>query len=283
MNEEQRKVLELLQAGRITSQEANRLLVALGGAAPAAAEPAPMSDAGNSVRDLLARVQAGELSAEGANALLGAAGSIPAAGASADAVVVDEPAEPMSQDDPAPDVEVADTDAATAGKPESFAAPPLPEDNPLSETPEPVHFRRYWQLPFVAALGVLIVSAAGMSLAYSFGTLLGNLGFLCAWSIFMLAVLVLAVAYWSRNARWLHVRVRDRSGRRVAISLPVPVQFFGWGIALARRFVDTETQAHLDTAAEFVAAMHDDLRTPGSAPLIVDLDQGGEQVQVYFG
>lgn len=287
MDEAQRRILQMLQDGAITAAEANRLLAAMGVAGdsvaveepvesvassrvvPAAREAAP--DASEASRRVLHMLQNGAITAEEANRLLAAMDDEPVSGPLASG-----PADEARPGTPPEPVRIG----------EEFAPPPAaeyippagPEAGPNAAFMPMERFRRLWQLPFVVALILLVFSGLFMSATY------GTFWFVCGWSVFMVAVLAVVIAYWSRTATWVHVRVREAEGKRIAISLPIPIRLAGWLLPLARRFVDEEEAAHLDAAAEFLAAMQDEMRQPGASPLVVDVsDDDGDQVQVYIG
>ena len=299
MNEAQRQVLKMLESGVISAAEANRLLAALGGGAggsgapgdapqiePMEAEPPQAAPAELPFRptppaapgdvsalaaassgEVLRQLAQGEISAEEASARLS------------------DPAEERATDAP--------TDAASAD-----FAPPLEATEPISEPeaePIPVagvidepgpdldRLRRFWQTPFLVALGIAVIGALCMSITYGAGGLLGGLGFLCGWSVFMLAVLAVGIAFWSRTARWVHVRVEERDGQRIRVSLPVPMRFMDGILRVARPFVRGDALRHMELTAEFLASLDDELQQPGSDPLVVDVDEDGDRVRIYFG
>lgn len=100
----------------------------------------------------------------------------------------------------------------------------------------------------------------------------------------MFAFLATLLAFFSRRAAWLHVRVKEKEGRRIAISLPLPLGLAGWGIRAARGFVDEKTRGQLNMAEAFLAAARDELKQPGSGPMTIHVDDDdGDQVQVYIG
>ena len=73
--------------------------------------------------------------------------------------------------------------------------------------------------------------------------------------LFVLVAGATAITFWMRMVPWVHVRVQDDDGKRIAISLPLPLTLADWGVSLARRFVKDEVVEHLDTATEFLKAM----------------------------
>jgi hypothetical protein len=113
------------------------------------------------------------------------------------------------------------------------------------------------------------------------------------WFVVLVILLVLtflatALSLWAITAPWLHVRIRSApskgsGGTRIAISLPVPLALAGWGLQVAHRFVDQDVAGHLQAAAALVGAMRQNLGKPGTEPIVVDVDDEDERVQVYIG
>ncbi len=171
-------------------------------------------------------------------------------------------------------------------------------DRDATETPEPLtgevvspeptpdmeRFRRFWQIPFFAALALLLVFGLWLRGIYQDTAGAISLGFVCIWSLFLLSFGLTLLAWWSRRAPWLHVRVREHGGRRIAISLPLPLQLANWGVRFARGWVDTNTQSQLDVAESFLEAAQAGWRDGSTEPLVVHVDdEDGDQVQVYIG
>ncbi|MCB8968466.1 MAG: hypothetical protein H6660_16410 [Ardenticatenaceae bacterium] len=156
--------------------------------------------------------------------------------------------------------------------------------SPNQAHPDMDKFRRFWQIPFFIALACLIASALGLRALYQ--TADGRIGFwfVCVWSLFMLTVLLTTLAFLSRRSPWLHVRVQERNGRRIAISLPLPLRLASWGITMARGFADEESQDKLDMAASFLDVANENMHHPDNEPVMINIDgESGDQVQVYIG
>ena len=92
--------------------------------------------------------------------------------------------------------------------------------------------------------------------------------------------LVAGLTWWSRTARWLHVRVREEDDR-VDISLPLPLQLAAWALRLARPWVPQLKGTAIDEAILALA----DLDTGGEEMLVVEVDdtESGEQVEIRIG
>ena len=206
MSEAQNQILKMLEEGRITAEEADKLLTAIG----------PEQQVG---------VVAGEAVVTGA--------------------VRDEAA----------------------------AAP--------AEPPDYSRYRGLWRIPFIIAAGSLLLSGLGLAFMYQADERVAALGFLCIWSIFVLAFVASILLLLARRAPWLHLRVQEQGGRRLAISLPLPLGLAHWILGLARNFVPREQAMHLETADAFVTAMQED---PNREPIIIDVDDDdGDKVEIYIG
>lgn len=156
--------------------------------------------------------------------------------------------------------------------------------DPSAPPPDMARFRRFWQIPFFIALGFLGVIGLWLRSLYqaSEGSL--SLGFVCLGSLFVLAFGLTAVAFMSRRSTWIHVRVNERSGKRIAISLPLPLGLANWGLQLARSLTPAAQRQHLDMAADFLAEAKTQLNDLASDPLMIHVDdEDGDQVQVFIG
>ncbi len=160
----------------------------------------------------------------------------------------------------------------------------LPEDSPGAANVRPPDYGRYrglWRAPFIIAAGSLLLSGVGLAFMYQAEEGVATLGFLCVWSIFLLAFLATILLLLARRAPWLHLRVQEQDGQRFAISLPLPLGLAHWIIGIVRAFVPEKQAGHLETADAFVTAMRDD---PNREPIIVDVDDDdGDKVEIYIG
>lgn len=171
----------------------------------------------------------------------------------------------------------------------TLAADPYAE--PLSgdiltpnEPPNLDRYRQFWKIPFLICLAFLVLFGFWLRAIYLSAEGAITFGFICVWSFFMLAFLATLLAFFSRRAAWLHVRVQEKEGHRIAISLPLPLGLAGWGIKVAHGFVDEKTRGQLDMASAFLSAAKEELKQPGARPMTIDVDDDdGDKVQVYIG
>jgi hypothetical protein len=151
--------------------------------------------------------------------------------------------------------------------------------------PDIARFKRWWTLPF--AIGTAIMVLAAMLMLPAIQAAGYGFWFYCLWLPSLLGVAVMAIAWASRTARWLHVRVQTGRAagarawpRRIAISFPIPVRFTAWLVRTISPHVPQLRNTALD---ELILALNDP--TSSKAPLYVDVaeGEGGERIQVYLG
>jgi len=147
---------------------------------------------------------------------------------------------------------------------------------PKSKTPDMNQFRRHWEIPF--AIGIILTGTGGICISS------GGPGWLVfgGWTIFLVAILITLLGWWSRTSPWVHIRIRERAGNRFSLSLPLPPYGFLESILhFSKRFVDKETDQNLDLAISFLSTIKDN---PSDEPISIDIDdEDGDQVQVFVG
>lgn len=131
-----------------------------------------------------------------------------------------------------------------------------------------------WEAPLIAGA---ILSGFGL-LGLMRGKSAGVVGRIGAWATLLLGLFAIMVGIWSRNAPWLHIRVQEKDGQTVRLSLPLPLPFATQILSLVRGFVDDEAAAHLDSVAAFVDTLQ---RGEQQDPLRIEVDDGdGSKVQI---
>jgi hypothetical protein len=106
------------------------------------------------------------------------------------------------------------------------------------------------------------------------GSLLGWLA--CTLPLMVFGALVMALAWWSRAARWLHVQVHNQDSR-FRFSLPVPLRPVAWIARLVRPWVPQIRDVPVDEMIQYLAEMEEE------DILAVEVNDEGEEVQVYLG
>ena len=150
--------------------------------------------------------------------------------------------------------------------------PPDPEDIKK--------WKRWWVIPMWIGVGITVIGGALMYAAFARSGM--GFWFACAWFPFMLGVLVMALAWGSRTAPWLHVRVHQRPGQtpqKIAISFPLPIRLTSWGLKTFGHYIPNMEGVDLGSVIEAV-----DESAKDGTPFFVDVDdEDGERVQVFIG
>lgn len=92
----------------------------------------------------------------------------------------------------------------------------------------------------------------------------------------------MALAWASRTAPWLHVRVHQRPGetpQKIAISFPLPIRLAGWGLRTFGHYIPNMEGVDLEGVMKAI-----DESAKDGTPFFVDVDdEDGERVQVFIG
>lgn len=164
---------------------------------------------------------------------------------------------------------------------EVVATAEIQDAKPHSPPPDLSRFRRWWRIPLLIAVGSAIISGAGLILMYQSTEQVALLGFMCIWSIFIIALFSSVILLIARRSTWLYINVEEKDGHRFAFGMPMPLGWVNWGVKAARPFVPDKQAVHLETASAFVSVMKDD---PEATPILIDVDDdNGDKVQVYIG
>jgi hypothetical protein len=152
---------------------------------------------------------------------------------------------------------------------------PLPRVPPSSPGDR---WARFWIYPLMAGGIMLIAGALAMGLVYSVDAARGWL--VCGWLPMILGMIVIVLAWWSRRARWMHLRISERGKRKFALSFPLPLGLAAWGLRIAQPFVPQLKETGVD---DLIIALRDSATQ--DAPLFVDVQNGqdGERVELYIG
>lgn len=160
---------------------------------------------------------------------------------------------------------------------------PLPE--PPQIPPEFRKWRQYWLGLFVVSMGLLLFSSFLMyraleSSGYGFW-------FFCSWIPFFLSVAVVALSWQSRTMPWLHLRVDQAPNewpRRIAFSFPLPVGLAGWALRTFGHYIPNleNTGLSVNDMDKLIYGLKD--FTSPDNPLYIEVDEDdGERVLIYIG
>ena len=249
------QILEMIESGQITADEGLRLLQKMGsGEADEAIEPAlPDPETG-------------------AVAIIPAPPPEPAADAPAQASSAAIP--------PAGGPEKGSPQDEAGTQAEEAAA----HAEPLHRNPIPPNFgrwRNWWMVPFWTGVGITVLGGLFMYWALQASGI--GFWFACAWFPFLIGVAVMALSWESRRARWMHVRVDQRSGdwpQKIALSFPLPLGLVSWFMRIFGHRIPDLNGVPLD---EVLQAL--DKTTSPENPFYVEVEEGedGERVQVFIG
>ncbi|HEY6071908.1 MAG TPA: hypothetical protein VIV15_00595 [Anaerolineales bacterium] len=142
--------------------------------------------------------------------------------------------------------------------------------------------RGLWQIPLWIGMAVTVLAALGI---YSVMSRSGyGFWFYCLWLPFLLGVGLMAVAAWSRTARWLFVNVdRSRSTdgpRRIFLGFPLPLNLASWFLRTFGRYIQGFQNSDMDQVVQAIS-----LANSMEEPLVVNVDdsEDGSRVQVFIG
>ncbi len=185
-----------------------------------------------------------------------------------------------SEDEPEPFV----TDEAGYSKGNEPAAEPLSGDV-IADTfdPEIEKWKRWWMIPLWIGVGITVIGGLLMVWAYQasgFGFWFG-----CSWLPFLLGVAVMVMAWSSRSARWLHLRIQQEPGewpRTIAFSFPLPLRFAAWFLRTFGQFIPKVNETGVDFD-QLIQVLENS--TNSETPFYIEVDEGdnGEKVQIYIG
>jgi hypothetical protein len=136
----------------------------------------------------------------------------------------------------------------------------------------------FWIYPLMAGGGVLVLGAlAAAWLSFSGPAFLSCA---CGWVPMLVGMLIMLLAWWSRSARWLHLRISEGGRRRIALSFPLPLSLAAWVLRLAQPFVPQLAETGVD---DLLIALRD--ADIDDEALVIDVqdEEDGEHVQVYIG
>ena len=149
--------------------------------------------------------------------------------------------------------------------------------------PEIDKWRRWWMIPLWIGVGITIIGSLLMLWAFQSSGL--SFWFCCSCLPFLLGVGVMAMAWGSRSARWLHLRVQQEPGewpRTIAFSFPLPLRFAAWFMRTFGQFIPKVNEMGIDFD-QLIQVF--ETSTTSETPFYVEVDEGenGETVQIYIG
>ena len=155
------------------------------------------------------------------------------------------------------------------------------DSQPRPDDFDPKHWKLWWIIPLAVGVFVTIISGWWMFSAWQNSDI--GFWFFCSWIPFLLGLGVLILAWASRSAPWLHIRVKQKPGtkpRKISLSFPIPTGIGAWFIRTFGRYIPFLDDTGLD---ELIMALEGTVDS--NHPLFVSVNEGedGEEVQVYIG
>ena len=283
------RVLEMIDEGSITAEEGLRLLQAFS-AADVAGEAGdqvdfPAESAGLPLNDAEILRQAKELrqAAVLRQAELPRKAEIPLPGGAATSL---QPASiervGITASQPAPSGEsTAAEQPAHAEQPADAEPPAAAATSPTALPADALKWKRWWMVPVWIGVAITVFGGLFMYLAMQSSGL--GFWFVCASVPFVLGLLVIVLAWGSRNGPWLHLRIQQPPGERpekIAFSLPLPVRPAVWFLRTFSRWIPDLKEQAWD---EVILAIGDKTSPDNPLYIIVDEEETGEKVEIYIG
>jgi len=156
------------------------------------------------------------------------------------------------------------------------SAPPEEVADVSSPPPDLADFRHLWLIPLAAGVALAALSV-GVLVVIQLSSP-GSFFLICGILPLLLGLVTVLLAFWSRTARWLHVRIRGE--QRISLSFPLPLRLTAWVLRLARPFVPQLAETGLD---EVILSLDEGLGSDQGFYVDVHDDAEGEHVQVYIG
>lgn len=160
-----------------------------------------------------------------------------------------------------------------------------PPDTSHAVPPEMERWRNFWMVPLWIGMGVTVVSGILMYLAMQNSGL--GFWFACATTPFVIGVVLMALAWQTRRAHWLHLRIQQKPGEsphRISLSFPLPLRFLAWFLRVFRHRIPKLDENLKEKSVDEMLMALDKTTTPQN-PLFVHVDEGenGEKVTIYIG
>jgi hypothetical protein len=243
-NEERLQILDMIASGKITPQQGVELLSAL-----------------DNEEDRVEELAAGEVQPS----------------------VFPEPrlAEATADEPTSPVVGAAAEAPAGPTPPVSQARFPVMEGLPENPSfdPRANKWRGWWRIPLWIGVVATVLTGLLMYSIYSAGGF--GFWFACSWFPFLISVMIVALAWASRSAHWIHIRVHQSPGERpqnIAISFPIPLGLMAWFLRTFRSKIPNMEGVNPD---EMILALN---HVTSDKPFYVEVnEEDGERVEVYIG
>lgn len=157
----------------------------------------------------------------------------------------------------------------------------------VSETPDNIpdmdQFRSFWLAPFAVLAGVTSLFALWLRVIAAKRRPGVSLGGIFVFGLFLISLGLTVLMYLSRKSTWAHIRVQEKDGRKIVISLPIPLGLVSQAVEMARKQAKGEELEKLEMAAAAIAAAQESFSDPDADPIVINVDDENARVQIYFG
>ncbi len=142
-------------------------------------------------------------------------------------------------------------------------------------------WRAWWRIPFLIGSGSALIFAATAIIIHAVQG--RNVWFYLSWVPVVAGSSLALLAFLSRQARWIHIRIRENKAgekTRLSFSFPLPLRLTAWLLRQLGRFIPQMNKTGVD---ELILALGK-TATPDS-PLQIQVAGSGddEEVLVYIG
>jgi len=177
-----------------------------------------------------------------------------------------------------------DYNSSTPLPPKEESAPPPRSESTQAFSPKFSHWRNWWYYPL--AFGVVVTVFSGWLLYVGSQNSWAGFWMACIWLPLLLGIFVITLAWLSHRSLWVHVRVntgQDEWPRRIAISLPLPLQLGAWFMKIAQDRIPGVPNIKDVPLDEIITAVKNGVKP--DEPIFVEVDNGPgqERVEVYIG
>jgi len=142
-------------------------------------------------------------------------------------------------------------------------------------------WKRWWMIPLWVGVTITVFGALFMFLAQQSSGI--GFWFVCASIPFALGLVVIVLAWQSRTAPWLHLRVQRSPGKspeRIAFSFPLPLQSAAWFLRTFQRWIPGARKHSWD---QVILAVSEQANPDQPIVIQVDDAEGGETVEIIIG
>ncbi|NUM45869.1 MAG: hypothetical protein HUU38_14285 [Anaerolineales bacterium] len=176
--------------------------------------------------------------------------------------------------------------------PEPVKLPPRPSVEP-PPSPRPVaasqpvtsfsRWRNWWYYPMT--FGVLLTIFCGWMIYQGTQNAWAGFWMACLWLPLFFGLFVIVLSWYSHRSLWLHVRVntgQEEWPRRVAISMPLPLEFGAWVMRTFRDRIPGIPNLENVPLDELITAIRKGVKP--ESPIHIQVEEAGaEKVEVYIG